>query len=360
MSNTFGYFYKTTTFGESHGKFTGAVLDGVPGNVALNLDKIQDNLNRRKPGVSKLTSPRKESDRIQVISGLQNNLTLGSPLTFLVANEDARPEDYQNIKNSYRPSHSDWTWEQKFGIKVESGGGRLSARETIGRVISGSVAEQILEAFGFPIKVTAWVDSVGKLQANVKVTPTREQIDSQSVRCPDIDAAKDFENLILKVKADGDSIGGTIRCQILGVPSGLGEPIFSKVEAELARAMMSLPASKSFEIGEGLMSTQMLGSEHNDAFEVRDGKIFPATNHHGGVQGGITTSLPILFRVGFKPVSTLGKPVESVNLAGEKIMIEPQGRHDPCVLPRAVPIVEAMAYMVILDLFLAHRARNNP
>lgn len=358
MSNSFGNMFRTTTFGESHGRFVGAVIDGIPGNLNLDLDRIQAFLDRRRPGQTNLSSPRQEKDKLQVVSGIDHGITLGSPLTFLVPNEDIKPEDYDNLKNTYRPSHSDWSWEQKFGIKPSSGGGRLSARETIGRVLSGAVAEQVLEALGLKIEITAWVDTVGPLRSHIAGIPKRSDIESNSVKCPDRQAATAMENLILKVKSEGDSIGGTIKCIIDGLPSGLGEPVFSKTEAELARAMMSLPASKSFEIGEGLQATTMRGSEHNDLFQYTNGRVIPATNRHGGTQGGITTSLPINFRVGFKPVSTLGQPIETVTSDGKNITLLPKGRHDPCVLPRAVPIVEAMAYMVILDLYLIHRARK--
>jgi len=359
MYNSIGNFYRTTTFGESHGYGVGAVIDGVPGRVSIDLNRIQTWLNRRKPGQSDITTPRAESDLVISISGLQDGFTLGSPLCFMVKNQDQRPSDYSNLKDVYRPSHGDWSWEQKFNIKSSSGGGRLSARETIGRVISGAVAEQVIESLNIPLKVVAWVDSVGKLKADVPNIPSRIQVEKSLVRCPDEKASKAFYDEICLAKSEGDSLGGTIRCIIDGVPPGLGEPVFSKLEAELAKAMMSLPASRSFEIGEGIEATYMRGSEHNDSFKIANNEIIPASNHHGGVQGGISTGLPILFRVGFKPVSTLGKEVESVNKNKEKVVLKVNGRHDPCVLPRAVPIVEAMSYMIMLDLILADRARRH-
>jgi chorismate synthase len=357
MGNCYGSFYRTNTFGESHGYAVGALIEGIPGNIPLDLNRIQAWLNRRKPGQSPITTPRQEKDILVALSGLQNGLTLGSPLCFAVLNEDQRPKDYSHMESVYRPSHGDWSWEKKYGIKPQSGGGRLSARETIGRVISGAVAEQILEAFGLSIKIVAWVDSVKDLNAKVTHVPTRDEVDQNMVRCPDIKAAKAFEELILEVKSQGDSVGGTIRCLVQGVPPGLGEPVFSKLEAELAKAMLSLPASKSFEIGEGLSATLMRGSEHNDGFTLQEGNIVPASNRHGGTQGGISTGLAISFRVGFKPVSTLAMEMETLNKEGQKVKIEAGGRHDPCVLPRAVPIVESMAYLVILDLYMAQKAR---
>jgi len=358
MANQMGRFYRTSTFGESHGYAVGALMDGVPGNVEINLKRIQNWLERRRPGQSPLTSPRQEKDRLIALSGLQNGRTLGSPLCFAIFNEDHKPSDYAHLQAVYRPSHADWSWEKKFGIKPQSGGGRSSARETIGRVISGAVAEQILESFGLSISVVAWVDTIQNVKADVTGNPTRSEVDQTPVRCPDPKAAEAFEALITEVKQRGDSVGGTIKCQISGVPPGLGEPVFAKLEAELAKAMLSLPASKSFEIGEGLGATLMLGSEHNDSFVLKDGQISPETNRHGGVQGGISTGLAISFRVGFKPVATLGKEVETLDQQGQRVTIKAGGRHDPCVLPRAVPIVEAMAYLVLLDFYLAQKARE--
>ena len=360
MANQLGIFYRTSTFGESHGYAVGALIDGVPGNLEIDLKRIQTWLERRRPGQSALTSPRQEKDLLVALSGLQNGRTLGSPLCFAIFNQDQKPEDYAHLEKVYRPSHADWSWEKKFGIKPQSGGGRSSARETIGRVISGAVAEQVLEAFGLSLSVVAWVDTIKDLRANVKNTPTRGEVDQSVVRCPDPIAARAFETLISDVKKAGDSVGGTIQCLVSGIPAGLGEPVFAKLEAELAKAMLSLPASKSFEIGEGLGATFMLGSEHNDGFTLKEGAVTPETNRHGGVQGGISTGHPLSFRVGFKPVATLGKEVDTLNQEGQPVKIEAGGRHDPCVLPRAVPIVEAMAYIVVLDLFLAQKTREIP
>ena len=358
MHNSIGNFYRTTTFGESHGSGVGAILDGIPGNIKIDLNRIQSWLDRRKPGQSELTSPRDEHDLLVSLSGLQDGLTLGSPLCFMVENRDHRSGDYAVLKDTYRPSHGDWSWEKKFNIKSSSGGGRSSARETIGRVISGAVAEQVIEALNIPLEIVAWVDSVATLKADVPFKPSRAQVEKSQVRCPDEVASKLFHQEIMLAKSEGDSVGGTIRCLIDGIPAGLGEPVFSKMEAELAKAMMSLPASRSFEIGEGLAASYMRGSAHNDSFTLVNNEIIPGSNRHGGVQGGISTGLPISFRIGFKPVSTLGKDVESINSNKEKVILKAGGRHDPCVLPRAVPIVEAMGYMVVLDFILAQRARR--
>ena len=355
MSNSFGQLYRITTFGESHGGAVGVVIDGCPPGIDISMDKIQNFLNRRRPGQSILSTPRSEQDQIECLSGLEGQKTLGTPLTLMVRNKDAKKDHYSDMASVYRPSHADYTTDLKYGIRAGSGGGRASARETIGRVAAAAVAEQVLEVLVPDLKVIAWVDSVKNLSAAVQNPSelTRELIDEHMLRCPDPVAREAMTRLILNAKKQGDSVGGCIRAACLGVPGGLGEPVFDKLEADLAKAMMSLPATRAFEIGLGLASTQMLGSEHNDAFEVRDRKIRTKSNRSGGVQGGISNGEALEFRVAFKPVATIFKPQETVNSDGEAVTFKPAaGRHDPCVLPRAVPMVEAMALLVLTDHIL--------
>jgi len=358
MPNTFGHFFRVTTFGESHGGAVGAVIDGCPPGIRLNADKIQEWLNRRRPGQSHLTSPRQEPDQIEILSGLENSSTLGTPICIMVRNRDQKSEHYSDLKSIYRPSHADFTTEMKYGIRAASGGGRASARETIGRVAGGAVAEQMLKAMIPELTVTAWVDSVASVQATINdhTKVTRKQVEKSPLRCPDSKAAKAMEQVILQAKDDGDSVGGTIRCVITGCPIGLGDPVFDKLEADFAKAMLSLPATKGFEVGIGFAATALRGSQHNDAF-VSSGKknaaIRTATNHSGGIQGGISNGEPILLRIAFKPVATIFKPQETVDSQKKRVLFKPQaGRHDPCVLPRAVPMVESMALIVLADHFL--------
>ena len=319
---------------------------------------MQTALDRRRPGQSAITSPRNEADRVACISGTEDGITLGSPLTLMVKNIDQRPSDYQELADILRPSHADYTTLTKYGVKAKSGGGRSSARETIGRVAAGAVAEQVLKKLLGSYDVTAWVQTVAGIVCGTvdEQTIDRVQVDRSAIRCPDLDSAKSMITLIDEVRQGGDSVGGIVRCVIRGVPAGLGEPVFDKLEADLAKAMLSLPATKGFEIGSGFLGTTLRGSAHNDAFVVQQGKVRTSTNHSGGVQGGMTNGERIVFNVAFKPVATIGIPQNTLNTKGETVLMAPKtGRHDPCVLPRAVPMVEAMANLVVLDHLLRDR-----
>jgi chorismate synthase len=349
--NTFGKLFCFTGFGESHAEFIGGVIDGCPSGVLLDIKAIQFELDRRKPGQSEITTQRKETDEVRFISGLFEGKTTGMPLAFLIANSDARSKDYSHIKDQFRPSHADFSWQQKYGIRDYRGGGRSSARETATRVVAGAVAKQILKKQG--ISFVAFTKSVGEINAeNIPVNLNIKQVESNIVRCPDQKAALIMEELIKKVKKDGDTVGGIIECRINNVPAGLGMPVFDRLEADLAKAMLSINASKGFEIGSGFSGTKMKGSEHNDSLQYIDNKFSTKTNYSGGIQGGISNGMPIVFKVAFKPVATLLKEQESVDIKGNKVIVKGKGRHDPCVVPRAVPIVEAMAAMVILDQLL--------
>jgi len=328
--------------------------------VRLDLAAIQHQLDRRRPGQSDLVTQRKETDRFEVLSGLRDGVTLGTPISLLVPNRDARPEAYEEIEEAYRPSHADFTWQEKHGIRAASGGGRASARETVGRVAAGAIARQILGRSG--IEIVAWVDQVGDIvlaPGDVdESTITESQVDGGPTRCPVPEAASAMEELIRAVRSEGDTVGGAVRCVVRGMPAGLGEPVFDKLHADLAKACMSLPATRGFEIGSGFGAMVMRGSSHNDAFEPDgEGGVRTRTNHSGGVQGGISNGQALRFRVGFKPVSTIFIEQDTVTPSGEATRLKPKGRHDPCVLPRAVPMVEAMAALVLLDQLLRHRAR---
>jgi len=356
MSSTFGHIYRVTTFGESHGGGVGCVIDGCPPGHALALERVQAWLDRRRPGQSHLSSPRNEKDRVECLAGLENGITLGSPVALLVRNEDQKPGHYSDLASVFRPSHADFTTFAKYGVRSTSGGGRASARETIGRVAAAAVAEQVLERVIPGFRVVAWVDSVKGLEAQVTdpTGVTRDLVDSHPLRCPDEDRREAMERLIIEARKASDTVGGTIACAVSGLPAGLGEPVFDKLEAELARAMLSLPASKGFEVGLGFRSTLLYGSEHNDAFVPKaGGGIGTATNRSGGIQGGISNGELVYFRVAFKPVATIFKEQDTVDEAGRPIRMKPKaGRHDPCVLPRAVPMVEAMATLVVMDHYL--------
>jgi chorismate synthase len=357
MSSSFGQLFRITTWGESHGGGVGVVIDGCPPRLALNEEDIQRELDRRRPGQSAITTTRDEADRCQILSGVFEGQTLGTPISILVMNKDARPEAYAEMKSTYRPSHADFTYEAKYGIRNWQGGGRASARETVSRVAAGAVAQKVLRTLFPQFELMAYVTAVHDVAAAIDpVSVTREQIEATAIRCPDPAAAEKMIAAIEKARADGDSLGGTIACVARAVPAGLGEPVFDKLEADLARAMLSLPASKGFEIGSGFAGTQMRGSEHNDAFEVREGAVRTTTNHSGGVQGGISNGENIFFRVGFKPTSTIAREQKTVTAAGEETTLAARGRHDPCVLPRAVPIVEAMTALVLCDHALRQRA----
>jgi len=359
MSSTFGDVFRVSTFGESHGPAIGAVVDGCPPRLPLDVRLLQAALDRRRPGQSDLTTPRSEADRVEILSGVQDNLTLGTPIGLLIRNADQRPGDYDEMAATPRPSHADYTYQMKYGIRAVSGGGRASARETAARVAAGAIAEQLLrERWG--VTVVAWVDAVGDCPA-AQVDPlmvTRLAVDTNDVRCPDDQAATRFVEAITAARDDHDSVGGVVACAVHGVPAGWGEPVFDKCEAALARAMLSIPASKGFEIGSGFAGVRQRGSQHNDPFVARaDGSLGTVTNRSGGVQGGISNGEPVLFRVAFKPPATIGKPQQTVDFAGRSVTLAARGRHDPCVVPRAVPIVEAMAALVMADLGLRQLGR---
>ncbi len=359
MPNTFGHLFRITTFGESHGGGVGVVIDGCPANIKIDLDKIQNWMNRRRPGQSHLSSPRGEKDSVQCLSGLEKGLTLGTPIALLVMNEDKLPGDYDDMKKVFRPGHADYTTWAKFGIAASSGGGRASARETIGRVAAAALAEQILAELLPDLSVIGWVDSVkGEKATDIDPsTVTRVDVDAHPLRCPDKKNQAKLEKIITDAKDAGDTVGGTVACIIRGMPLGLGDPVFDKLEADLAKAVMSLPASKGFEVGMGFAATELFGSEHNDPFTTDSkGRIRTTTNKSGGIQGGISNGEDVYFRVAFKPVSTIFKEQETVDQTGKKVTLKPKsGRHDPCVLPRAVPMVEAMAILVVMDHVLRQK-----
>ncbi len=359
MSSTFGSLFRVTTFGESHGKGIGAVIDGCPPRLPLNATEIQQQLDRRRPGQSHLTTERRESDTVSILSGVENDLTLGTPIALFIPNSDQYPQDYGHLENIPRPSHADYTYQQKYGIRSQSGGGRASARETAARVAAGAVAEKFLKA-AYRIEIVAWVASVGNsvVPDQDPLEISRTAVDSSPVRCVHRPTAEKIEKEILAAKEQGDSLGGTINCVCRNVPTGLGEPVFDKLEAVLARAMLSIPATKGFEIGSGFAGTRMTGSRHNDPFIKKPHGLGTATNNSGGVQGGISNGEPIVFKVAFKPVATIGKKQATVDFDGNPVTLEATGRHDPCVLPRAVPIVESMAALTLADLALTQRARG--
>ena len=349
--SSFGTLFKLTTFGESHGTAIGGIIDGVPANFPLDIPAIQLELDRRKPGQSTLVSQRKESDTVQFLSGIFEGKTLGSPIGFIILNENQKEADYAHLKDTFRPSHADFTYEKKYGIRDYRGGGRSSARETASRVVAGALAKQVLNSIG--IKFSTFVDQVGDIRFHSDAFFALNEIESNLVRCPDLNIATKMENLIREVRKEGDTIGGVISCVIQGVPAGLGEPVFDKLPAELGKAMLSINAVKAFEIGSGMESIAMRGSQHNDLFN-EDGTT--QSNYSGGIQGGISNGMPIHFRVAFKPVATIMQTQESINTQGDKIELEGKGRHDACVVPRAVPIVEAMAALVILDFYLRNKS----
>ena len=355
--NTFGNIFRLTTFGESHGPGVGGVIDGMPAGIEVDLDFLQAELNRRRPGQSALTTPRKEADHVELLSGIFEGKTTGCPIGFLVRNENQHSNDYDNLREVFRPSHSDFTYQSKYGIRDHRGGGRTSARETIARVVGGAFAKMVLRQKG--INITAYTSQVGPLALDKAYTAYDfTEIERNPVRCPDSEMAEAMGELIKQVKAEGDTIGGVITCVIQGCPVGLGEPVFDKLHAQLGAAMLGINAVKGFEYGEGFAGVTARGSEQNDVF-VPDGKggITTRTNHSGGIQGGLSNGQDIYFRVAFKPVATLLREQDTVNLQGEAVTLKARGRHDACVLPRAVPIVEAMAAMVILDNYLLYNTR---
>ncbi len=358
MGNTFGHLFRITTFGESHGGGVGVIIDGCPPRIEISAAEIQLELDRRRPGQSKITTPRKEADHCEILSGVFEGKTLGTPIAILVRNQDTRPQDYSEMATTYRPSHADATYDAKYGIRNWQGGGRSSARETIGRVAAGAIAKKILkQAAG--VEILAYVKRIQHLEALIDPDHvTLEQIESNIVRCPDLECADRMIDLIEQVRNAGDSIGGVVECVARYVPKGLGSPVFDKLEADLAKAVMSLPASKGFEIGSGFAGTLLTGSEHNDEFYIDDrGETRTRTNRSGGIQGGIANGEPILLRVAFKPTATIRKEQKTVTTAGEETILAAKGRHDPCVLPRAVPMVEAMVALTLCDHLLRHQGQ---
>jgi chorismate synthase len=357
MGNSFGHLFRITTWGESHGGGVGVVIDGCPPRLELAEADIQQELDRRRPGQSKITTPRQEADRCEILSGVFEGRTLGTPIAILVRNEDARPSSYADFKDKYRPSHADYTYEAKYGIRNWQGGGRSSARETIGRVAAGAVAQKILrERSG--TEIVGYVQQVHAVIAAVDVrSVTREAVESNIARCPDAEAAERMIQAIDEARRKQDSVGGVVECVARNVPAGLGEPVFDKLEADLAKALLSLPASKGFEIGSGFAGTLLYGSEHNDPFYADEQRqVHTRTNYSGGVQGGISNGELIRLRIAFKPTATIGKEQETINTDREPVTLAARGRHDPCVLPRAVPMVEAMVALVLVDHYLRQRA----
>ncbi|MCX7722343.1 MAG: chorismate synthase [Verrucomicrobiae bacterium] len=357
MGNVFGHLFRITTWGESHGGGVGVVVDGCPPRLPLTEADIQAELDRRRPGQSGIVTPRKETDTVHILSGVFEGKTLGTPICMWVKNEDARPEDYQELRTKFRPSHADYTYFAKYGIRNWQGGGRASARETIGRVAAGAIAKKILRMH-YGVEVLAYVKQVQRIVAEVDPEKvTLKQVESNPVRCPDKRAAAEMIRLIERMRARGDSVGGVVECVARGVPPGWGDPVFDKLEADLAKAMLSLPATKGFEIGSGFAGTLMTGSEHNDPFRIRGGRVRTLKNYSGGVQGGISNGETIYFRVAFKPTSTVRTAQQTVDEQLHNTTIKMTGRHDPCVLPRAVPIVEAMTALVLVDHALRHKAQ---
>lgn len=352
--NEFGIIYRLTSFGESHGAAVGGVVDGMPAGITIDVDEVQRQLNRRRPGQSAIVTQRNEKDRVRFLSGIFEGVTTGTPIGFVVENEDHHSNDYSNIRDVFRPSHADYTYTSKYGIRDYRGGGRSSARETIARVVAGALAMQALGQIG--VTVTAYTSQVGNIALDNDYRHyDLSTIESNDVRCPDADAAARMHELIRQVQADGDTIGGTVTCVVKGVPVGLGEPVFDKLHARLAFAMMSINAAKGFDYGMGFDGVGNRGSQMNDAFICTDGHISTTTNRSGGIQGGISNGEDIYFRVAFKPVATLLRDVETIDKDGRATTLHARGRHDPCVLPRAVPIVEAMAAMTIFDMYLLNR-----
>ena len=358
MGSSFGDLFRVSTFGESHGGGVGVIVEGCPPRLNLDLNAVQAELDRRRPGQSHITTPRKEADRVEVLSGLMDDATLGTPIAMLVRNKDQRPGDYSEMAVAFRPSHADATYQAKYGIQARSGGGRASARETIGRVAAGAIAKQLLrKASG--TEVLAWVKRIHTLEASIDAASvTGEAIESNIVRCPDPVMAEQMIERIESIGREGDSCGGVIECVVRHPAIGLGMPVFDKLEADLAKAVMSLPATKGFEIGSGFDGTLLRGSEHNDAFlPSEDGRLRTATNNSGGIQGGISNGEPIVLRVAFKPTATIRKEQQTVDSDGNATTLAAKGRHDPCVLPRAVPMVEAMVALVLADHLLKQQGQ---
>jgi chorismate synthase len=355
--NTFGSLFRVTTFGESHGPAVGVIVDGCPPRLPVAAEEIQRELDRRRPGQSILTTQRREPDLVEILSGVQDGVTLGTPISMLVRNQDSRGGDYDEMRTKYRPSHADFTYQAKYGVRAWQGGGRSSARETVGRVAAGVLARKALSLAG-DIQIVAWVQRVQDLEATVDAAKvTTADVDANIVRCPDAGVAPQMIALIDGARRAGDSLGGVVEAVARGVPPGWGEPVFDRLEADLGKGMLSLPAAKGFEIGSGFAGTRLRGSEHNDPFYAAAGRVRTRTNRSGGVQGGISNGEDIVLRVAFKPTATILREQETVDIDGHDTTIKARGRHDPCVLPRAVPIVEAMMALVLADHFLRQRGQ---
>lgn len=359
MSSQLGEIFRIATWGESHGGGVGVVVDGCPPLIELSEEEIQTDLDRRRPGQSEIVTPRKEEDKCRILSGVFEGRTLGTPISIMVMNKDARPEAYSEMEKAYRPSHADYTYDAKYGIRNWQGGGRASARETIGRVAAATIAKKVLAQLSPGFEIVAYVKRIYDIDATVDPDTVQfAAVESNMVRCPDPAAVERMIELIKRFRSEGDSAGGVVECVIRGVPPGLGEPVFDKLEADLAKAMMSLPATKGFEIGSGFAGSAMRGSEHNDPFEMREGEVHTTSNRSGGVQGGISNGENIFFRVAFKPTATIAQKQKTVTRDHQETELAARGRHDPCVLPRAVPMVEAMAALVLCDHALRQRAQR--
>jgi chorismate synthase len=359
MSSQFGHLFRISTWGESHGGGVGVVVDGCPPRLSLCEADIQTDLDRRRPGQSEIVTPRDEADACQILSGVFEGKTLGTPIAVNVFNKDARPEAYREMEHAFRPSHADYTYQAKYGIRNWQGGGRSSARETIGRVAAAAIGKKVLASLCPGLEVVTYVRSIQNIQAEVDpLTVQFAQVEANMVRCPDPEVAARMIDHIKAIRSEGDSVGGIVECVVRGVPPGLGEPAFDRLEADLAKGVLSLPATKGFEIGSGFQGTTLRGSEHNDAFFMDQGRVRTRTNRSGGVQGGISNGEAIIFRVAFKPTATIFRPQETVSPSGEEVELKARGRHDACVLPRAVPMVEAMTVLVLTDHVLRQRAQN--
>tara|TARA_Y100001978_G_scaffold63271_1_gene56760 strand:+ start:90 stop:1184 length:1095 start_codon:yes stop_codon:yes gene_type:complete len=359
MGNSFGEIFKISTFGESHGGAVGVILDGCPPRLEIDIELVQSELNRRRPGQSQITTPRNEDDKIEILSGIKNNITLGTPIAMIVRNNDQRPKDYSNLVKVFRPSHADGTYHLKYGIQADSGGGRASARETIGRVAAGAIAKQLLKKL-YNIEILSWVKRIHDIDSEISFDEIDiRKIESNIVRCPNEEVAEKMISRIKELQQKGDSCGGVIESIVKNIPSGLGMPVFDKLEADLAKALMSLPATKGFEIGSGFAGTYLTGSEHNDQFIISSDhkKLKTKSNNSGGIQGGISNGEILQMRVAFKPTATITKEQKTVNADGEEVTLKAAGRHDPCVLPRAVPMVDSMIALVITDHILRNHAQ---
>ena len=359
MGSTFGKLFRISTWGESHGGSVGVVIDGCPPGLPLSREDIQAELDRRRPGQSDITTPRNEPDTVEILSGIHDGHTLGTPIAMNVRNKDARPSAYEDMKKAYRPSHADYTYDAKYGRRMAEGGGRSSARETIGRVAAGAIARKILK-LAAGVEIVAYIESIEDIRIPDQIGDiTREAVEATAVRCPHPETAQLMIERIKAVRSEGDSVGGVVGCTTRGLPTGLGEPVFDRLEADLAKAMLSLPATKGFEVGSGFGGTSLRGSQHNDVFENREGEIRTRTNHAGGVLGGISSGEDLYFRTAFKPTATILREQETVTSEGDPTTLMGKGRHDACVLPRAVPIVEAMTALVLVDHWMRQQAQNH-